>query len=70
MTIPTGTLVSICPNNGEKRWKAHTTTKELRFDQEYRDSHTWDCSGAVIFEQDGWLLLTQWKKVSRRANQF
>lgn len=50
--IPSGTRCSIARDDDARRWKPHTTTRDLTF-ADFRTNN----SGAFTFEQDGWLLL-------------
>lgn len=62
--IPADTLVSVCPDDENRFWEAHTTRHVNRFTH-YRHTD----SGAVVFEAHGWLLLTRWNKVRKLKNR-
>lgn len=62
--IPSGTTVSICKVDDEdRRWKSHTTKRDLLFTNEHRDGSTYGSSGAVIFKEGDWLILTRRERV-------
>lgn len=66
--IPLGTLVSVCKVSEKHRpWKAHETRKPLTFEREVRTKEVFGSNGAIIFEQDGYYILTRRDKV-RRVN--
>ena len=60
--IPAGTLLSVCKvNDSRKRWRAHTTRRELSYER----YETYIC-GAYVFREQGWFILVKGTKVRRR----
>lgn len=63
--ITAGTMLSIARVNDPcRRWIAHTTRKELRFSREER-GEVRGSSGAVVFREGEWYLLTRWDRVKK-----
>jgi len=64
--LPKGTKVSICKvSDSRRRWKPYTTTKDLTFYWEYRTEEVRGNSGAVVFKDGDWFLLTRRDLVKR-----
>ena len=58
-TLPSGLLVSVCRvSDRDRRWTAHVLSKTLSL-VEHRSPQVHGSSGAIIFECQGWFILTR-----------
>ena len=58
--IEPNTVVSVCRvDDQDRQWRAHVTRKPLRFNAEYRTADVHGSSGAAVFKEGDWLILTR-----------
>jgi len=63
--IPAGTKVSVCRVAGNHRqWKPHVMCRDI-VRHEHHSSDVKGSSGAMVFEVDGWYILTRKTHVNR-----
>ena len=70
LTLPAGTTVSVARvDDPARRWRAHRTRRRLAFVGEYRTPQVRGSSGAVVFREGEWLILTRWNRIKKERSE-